>query len=179
MNYYSKSTLLSVFSTTKKIYWGPMMFECLTQDRTSRKECSPSKSRPSDTVPVHHTMRQPILHPHPATVPVGQKRWGDEGRFFYICSLWPPYVVVIREYGGVLSRKEYCRWGYLSVHSGVILSLWERTCLQNILRISLMNLSSFPRSKQKGGPEFFPILSSSIMIVLEPVAGWLVVETLT
>lgn len=169
-------------------YWGPVRFEGLTQDHMAEKVHG-QNSNPGLLMPI--LVHQPCSVPaHPASHPSAPspshcaKRWRrrwDEGRFFYLCLLCPPtHVCLLSVYVGVLSRKGCSRRGcfFLTCPFRSHVHLWEETCLQNILKISLMNLCLYQEGNKIKTPEFFPTLLSSIMIVLGLVAGRLVVESL-
>ena len=182
MNACHRRTLSSLFSTIKE-YWGPVRFEQLTQKHTARNRHN-WNSNPSLLMLflVNYAGGQPILPVPfcPANGPMGQRRKDEEMRAASSISVhYVPHTCCQGIGGGCLLQKSERRCLFLTCPFIVLISLCKETYLQSILRLSLMNLSSFLTKRQNKIPEFFLTLSLSVMIVLDLVGGWLVAESLT
>lgn len=139
-----------------------MKFEQLTQNRTARKRHS-QNSNSGLLMPV--LGYQPIL-PVPFCTLTShcanrskkkRRRWGQ--------LLLPPFSPIHIYCQGTgrewLLQKSGRGCLFLSCSFSVIIRLWKETYLQNILKISLINLYSFPIRKQNKDPW---ILSHSLII---------------
>lgn len=139
-----------------------MKFEQLTQNHTARKRHS-QNSNSGLLMPV--LGYQPIL-PVPFCTLTShcanrskkkRRRWGQ-----LLLPPFSPIHIYCQGTGGEwLLQKSGRGCLFLSCSFSVIIRLWKETYLQNILKISLINLYSFPIRKQNKDPW---ILSHSLII---------------